>query len=127
MLFPRLLRLAITLAVCVGSQLGAANRSHLDPAVEKYLQPLLQTNNFSGVVLVAKGDEIIFQRGYGYASIEHGVPNSPATVFQIASLSKPFTAAAILVLAEQRKLDIRAPLNAIPPGYATGTRCVRPR
>ena len=90
--------------------------------VDAYLQPLLRTNNFSGVVLVAEADRIVFQKGYGHASIEHQVPNSPATVFQIASVSKPFTSAAIMLLKEQGKIDLHAPLTAVLPGYPSGNR-----
>lgn len=85
--------------------------------VDAYLAPLLRTNNFSGTVLVARGDEVVFHKGYGQASIEHGVRNTPATVFQIASVSKPFTSAAIMLLKDQGKLDLRAPLSAVLPGY----------
>jgi CubicO group peptidase (beta-lactamase class C family) len=89
----------------------------LEKQVDSYLAPLLATNNFSGTVLVAQGDKVVFQKGYGRASIEHDVPNSPSTVFQIASVSKPFTAAAIMLLSEQGKVDLKAPLSVILPDY----------
>lgn len=109
-------------ALAVGAPAAATDRAHLERDIDAYLQPLLRTNNFSGVVLVAEGDRIVFQKGYGYASIEHQVANRPATVFQIASLSKPFTAAAILLLSEQGRIDLRAPLSAVLPGYPNGDR-----
>lgn len=101
---------------------AAAGPSHLEQRVQDYLEPLLKTNNFSGVILVAQGDRIILQKGYGHASIEHQVPNSPETVFQIASVSKPFTAAAVMLLNEQGKIDVRAPLSAILPNYPNGEK-----
>jgi CubicO group peptidase (beta-lactamase class C family) len=124
MSFPPLWKLiACLVALCApGPAAAAAGASHLEKRVTEYLEPLLQTNNFSGVILVAKGDRILLQKGYGFASIEHQVPNSPATVFQIASLSKPFTAAAIMLLQEQGKLDLRAPLHAVLPGYPNGDK-----
>lgn len=100
---------------------AAANPS-LEQQVDGYLQPLLKTNNFSGVILVAKGDRTVLQKGYGDASIEHRVPNGPASVFQVASVSKPFTSAAIMLLAEEGKIDLHAPLTAILPGYPNGDR-----
>jgi CubicO group peptidase (beta-lactamase class C family) len=117
-----LVKLACLAALVVGPQAAAANGPRLEPQIQRYLQPLLDTKNFSGVVLVAKGDRIIFQRGYGQASIEHDVPNGPATVFQVASLSKPFTAAAILLLAEQGKINIMASLEDVLPGYPQGEK-----
>ena len=94
----------------------------LTQGVDAYLAPLLGTNNFSGVVLVTKGDQVVFGKGYGFANLEHRVSNDPATVFQIASVSKPFTAAAVLLLAEQGRIDLKAPLSAILPDYPHGDR-----
>jgi CubicO group peptidase (beta-lactamase class C family) len=94
----------------------------LEPAISAYLDPLLKTNNFAGVILVAKGDRILFAKGYGYADIEQRVPNDPGTSFQIASVSKPFTAAAMMRLAEQGRIDLRAPLARILPDYPNGSR-----
>ena len=93
-----------------------------EAAITGYLDPLLKTNNFSGVILVAKGDRILFAKGYGYADIEQGVPNSPDTLFQIASVSKPFTAAAIMRLAEQGRIDVGAPLARVLPDYPNGSK-----
>ena len=94
----------------------------LEPAITGYLDPLLKTNNFSGVILVAKGDRILFAKGYGYADIEQRVPNSPDTLFQIASVSKPFTAAAIMRLAEQSRIDLHAPLARVLPDYPNSSK-----
>lgn len=122
--FRRLSTLAACLAALTGTAAAAqaADRPRLEEQVDAYLQPLLRTNNFSGVILVAAGDRIVLHKAYGQASIEHQVPNRPETRFQIASVSKPFTAAAILRLAEQGRLDLRAPLNAVLPGYPNGER-----
>ncbi|MCP5101030.1 MAG: beta-lactamase family protein [Chloroflexi bacterium] len=69
-------------------------------------------------VAVVKDGEIIFKRGYGLANVEHSIPNSPATVFNIGSESKQFTAMAILLLANRGKLsldnDIRLHLPEAP-------------
>jgi CubicO group peptidase (beta-lactamase class C family) len=94
----------------------------LEPAISAYLDPLLKTNNFSGVILVARGDQVLFTKGYGYADIDQRVPNGPLTVFQIASVSKPFTAAAIMRLVEQGKIDLRAPLTRVLPDYPNGAK-----
>jgi CubicO group peptidase (beta-lactamase class C family) len=92
----------------------------LEPAIAAYLDPLLKTHNFSGVILVAEGERILFEKGYGHANVEQGVSNTPATLFQVASVSKPFTAAAILLLAEGGKVDLRAPVTRILPDYPNG-------
>lgn len=60
---------------------------------------------------VTKDGAIIYKRGYGMADLEHDVPNSPRTVFHVASVSKQFTAAAIALLAQDRKLSLDDPVR----------------
>ncbi|KQO02344.1 serine hydrolase [Stenotrophomonas sp. Leaf70] len=62
-------------------------------------------------VLVLKDGQPVFRRGYGLAVVEDGTPVSPATNFRLASVSKQFTAAAVLLLAEDGKLSIDDPLK----------------
>jgi CubicO group peptidase (beta-lactamase class C family) len=47
---------------------------------------------FSGSVLVARGDDVVFSGGYGYADIERGIRNDVETQYRIGSVTKPFTA-----------------------------------
>lgn len=65
---------------------------------------------FSGAVLVARRGEILLSKGYLYANWELESPNTPQTKFRIASLTKAFTAAAILQLQEQGKLSVQDPI-----------------
>lgn len=60
---------------------------------------------FSGVVLLRRGDTVLLERAYGFADREQAAPNTRATCFQIASLSKQF-AAAVLLLQEQAMLSV---------------------
>lgn len=68
---------------------ATAERSEasLETEVDRYLQPYLDTGNFSGSVLIARGGEILLSKAYGSASLEHGVRNAPKTVFHLASVS----------------------------------------
>ena len=59
-----------------------------------------------GSVLVAREGKVIFNQSYGMANLEWNVPNSPTTRFNIASMTKQLTAAAILVLEDRGKLKI---------------------
>lgn len=83
------------------------------------LQALFQPwsrNDAPGLVIgVAIGGVPIFRRGFGLASVEHGTANTPATRMRIASTSKHFTALAALLLTEEGKLDIDAPLRRYLP------------
>ncbi|WP_417201378.1 serine hydrolase [Bizionia sp.] len=71
--------------------------------IDVYLEAS-ETNGFSGVVLVAKQGEVMLSKGYGWADRKNKIPNSPATVFNIGSVTKQFTASAILKLVEQGKM-----------------------
>ncbi|WP_350110203.1 serine hydrolase domain-containing protein, partial [Fulvivirga sp.] len=71
--------------------------------IDSYLA-LSVKKGFSGSVLVAKKGEIILSKGYGWADRENKIPNSPSTVFNIGSVTKQFTASAILKLVEQGKI-----------------------
>jgi CubicO group peptidase (beta-lactamase class C family) len=75
-------------------------------------------------VAVARGDQLIFERGYGIADLEWNVPVDASTIFRIGSTTKQFTAAAILKLAEQGKLGLDDPLSRYVPEFDTGGRAV---
>lgn len=72
--------------------------------IESYLEKL-EKIGYSGAVLVAIDGKPVISRGYGYADVERKIRNSPATVFDIGSVTKQFTAAAILKLEMQGKLS----------------------
>lgn len=65
---------------------------------------------------VVQGGDLVALRHAGLASIEHAVPLGPETRFRIASVSKQFTCAAVLLLAERGLLDIAAPVRTLVPG-----------
>jgi CubicO group peptidase (beta-lactamase class C family) len=94
----------------------------LGPRIETYVAPYVRTNNFSGVIFVAKGSQVQFRKGYGHAVREFDVPVTPETKFHIASMSKTFTAAAIMLLEQQGKLLTSDPLTKYIPDYPTGDR-----
>ncbi len=71
----------------------------------------LERLGLAGVVLVARADTPIFAAGYGMADREAGIPWSPGTVSTIGSITKQFTAAAIMRLAGEGKLSVEDPLG----------------
>lgn len=98
------------------------SNSELRGQLEAYLQPFVSTGNFSGAVLVVRKGHTILRSGYGKASYQLDVPNTPETRFHIASVSKPFTAAAILQLQEQGKLTVTDPVARYVPDFPNGSR-----
>src|SRR5688572_19591256 len=66
----------------------------------------VSTSRFMGTALVAKDTEVLFDRSFGWANLEWDIANSPTTKFRIGSVTKQFTAAAILLLEERGKLTL---------------------
>jgi CubicO group peptidase (beta-lactamase class C family) len=80
-------------------------KGELGAKVDEYLERLAGFG-FSGAILAAKDGEIILSKGYGLANREQGIPFTPDTVSTIGSITKQFTAAAILKLEMQGKLRV---------------------
>ncbi|WP_295791968.1 serine hydrolase [Mucilaginibacter sp.] len=111
--------LILSLFGLVQIELVSAQKNY--PAMlNKYMQAQVNANDFSGAVLVAYKGNIIYKKGFGYADREWKLINTTDTKFQICSLTKQFTAAAILQLAEQRRLNLYDKLSAYFPGYPKG-------
>jgi CubicO group peptidase (beta-lactamase class C family) len=72
--------------------------------MEEVIQSYVSSNQFMGAILVARNDQILLDKGYGYANLEWQVPNSPDTKFRLGSITKQFTAACVLLLEERGKL-----------------------
>jgi len=75
--------------------------------VDKYLNTAVETGKFSGSVLIARNGKVLVRKGYGLANRELNVPNTPQMKFRIGSLSKQFTAMAIMILQERGKLSVQ--------------------
>jgi len=85
-------------------------QNDLESQIDTYFRRLVY-RGFSGAALVAKNDEIVLHSGYGLAQDQNGTPVTPDTVFDIGSLSKQFTAAAILHLEMRGLLDVNDPIS----------------
>ena len=70
----------------------------------------------AAILLVKKG-QVLYRKGTGLANLEHQVPLTPDMPFRLASLTKPFTSTAILMLVETGKLALTDPLNSLLPDY----------
>jgi CubicO group peptidase (beta-lactamase class C family) len=72
--------------------------------MEEVIHSKVSSNKFMGSILVARNDQILLDKGYGYANLEWQVPNSPDAKFRLGSITKQITAACILLLEERGKL-----------------------
>ncbi|WP_419210900.1 serine hydrolase domain-containing protein [Maribacter sp. X9] len=87
-----------------------------DVQIEKFLNSLDATI-FSGAVLVAHNDKIIAKKAYGLASMEYNTKNKVDTKFNIASITKLFTAVATLQLYENQLVELDVPIGKYLPDY----------
>ena len=91
------------------------SKSDLSSKVDTYMQALVTLDRFSGSILIAREGEVLLSKGYGLANREHGVLNTPQTKFRLGSVTKQFTAMAILILQDQGKLQVREPISKVLP------------
>jgi CubicO group peptidase (beta-lactamase class C family) len=68
-------------------------------------------------VAAARGGQILFAAGYGLADLENGVPATPATIYHFGSITKPFTAAAVVQLVEAGKIRLDDEITRFLPSY----------
>jgi len=95
--------------------LSVSANSDLEQTLDTHINSYVQQQDFQGQVLIAKGQELLFERTYGYADIKKQRHNQPQTQFLIGSLTKSFTAVAVMQLWQQGKLDLHKPLSFYLP------------
>jgi CubicO group peptidase (beta-lactamase class C family) len=106
----RTIRRAIVLLFVATSCL-AQDLERMDDVVQSYVRD----KTFMGTVLVARGNDVILNRGYGSANLEWDIANTPTTKFRLGSITKQFTAASILLLEERGKLTVDDPISKYIP------------
>ena len=80
--------------------------STLTQKVDAIFSPWDKTISPGGSLAIIQDGEIVYKRGYGMANLEYGIPNTPSTIFHIASISKHFAAMAVVLLAKEGKLSL---------------------
>ncbi len=116
---PVLARLLVLLAIAA----PAAAQAPAPPAdarvarIDSLVRAFHAVGRFSGAVLVGEGGRVLFEGGAGEANREWHLPNGPAVRFRIASTTKQFTAALVLQLWEEGRLELDAPVGRYLPEY----------
>lgn len=87
------------------------SETELIRTLQEKVDDLCQRGIFSGALLVARGDQVLFERACGEASKTWHVPNNPDTKFNLGSMNKMFTATAVMQLVEQGKLRLDDPVS----------------
>ncbi|WP_028772702.1 serine hydrolase domain-containing protein [Shewanella waksmanii] len=83
--------------------------------LNQHIQHYVEDEKFQGAVLLAQQGKVLFKQAYGYADIENEIPNTTQHQFLIGSMTKSFTAVAVMRLVEQNKLDLHAPIATYIP------------
>jgi D-alanyl-D-alanine carboxypeptidase len=120
---PRILALLAVLQFSLTRAAGAEpNRDSHAPksfdlkAIDEYVAGQVQERGFVGLSLAILQDgKIVFAKGYGKSSLKDGTPVEPTTAFGVGSITKQFTSASILLLAEEGKLSVRDPVAKYYP------------
>ncbi|MES2684524.1 MAG: serine hydrolase domain-containing protein [Pseudomonadota bacterium] len=86
--------------------------------LDTLFQPWNRSDAPGLVIGVAHRGLPIYRRGFGLASVEHGTANTPTTKMRIGSTSKHFAALSVLLLAEEGRVDVDAPLRAVLPAFS---------
>jgi len=89
------------------------------PEIDTLMREQIKADEPGAAVAVVVDGAVIHQQGYGLADLEWGIPIAPDTVFRLASITKQFTATAIMLLAEAGKLGVDDPLTKFLPTYPT--------
>ncbi len=128
----RLAALVLTTPLAVGAQSppaasrAAAPRAHrtLEQGVDSIIREALQIPVAGIAVAVRRGDRVLLEKGYGTADLERRVAVTPRTVFEIGSITKQFTATAVVQLAERGRLRLDDSIAQYLPALAARARGV---
>ena len=102
----KLKRSLVISALCVAAVAATKDSEQaLTARMDQVVHYFADDGLFSGTLLVARGDQIVFHKAYGYANYEWKIPNTLDTRFRIGSLTKQFTAAGILLLEQRGRLE----------------------
>jgi CubicO group peptidase (beta-lactamase class C family) len=102
---------------------GADVKAPLPPPerlVDSLFNSLIKADSPGAAVLVARDGHVLFEKGYGLARVQEHVPAAPTTKFRIGSITKQFTAAAILKLQEEGRISVEDHLSKFYPDYPRG-------
>ena len=94
-----------------------ASARDIGAEIDAYLGAHTKLGDFSGSVLIAKQGRTVLRKGYGFADWEHDIANTPETKFRLGSITKQFTATAIMLLQERGSLRVEDSIRTYMPDF----------
>lgn len=119
---------AVALASCttappVPKQVTAGDYHYLQQYLSWYIPQQMKRYHVPGVsIAVVDNQRLIWAKGFGYANREKRIPAGAETVYQVGSISKLFTATAVMQLVDRGKINLDAPIRTYLPGFAMKSR-----
>ena len=108
--------IVIPFLLCAAASVASAQTA---PAIDQLFRAAAKPNEPGLAVIVVRKGEILHRSAYGMANVELGVALQPDHVLRIGSVTKQFTSAAIMMLAEEGKLAVTDPITTFLPDYPT--------
>jgi len=114
--------LALVLSSCspIGKQ--SLDQLSIEDRLDDLFTRYADSGEFSGSALVARGDQILLRRGYGFANREEQIPNAPDTQFHIQSIAKLYTYASVLMEVKAGRVLPDDPIQRYIPGFPDGDK-----
>jgi len=111
--------LILVLALILNTSAQQRDLKELETECDRMLSEQFKADEPGSSVLIARNGKIIYKKAFGMADLELNVPMRTDNVFRIGSITKQFTAVAVLQLMEQGKLDLQDDITKYIPGYSS--------
>lgn len=109
------MRALIPLLVAALTAMTANAQKNYTAAIDSFMQSQVQVRGFNGNVLVARSGKVLYQKSFGYSNFDAKTPLDENSLFELASVSKQFTAVGILLLKDEGRLSLSDTLRKFFP------------
>jgi CubicO group peptidase (beta-lactamase class C family) len=125
---PATFLLIVGLPVSIHIRARPIDQKSFAESLDRYVTQQLRDRHIASAgVAVVQGNKVLVQKGYGWADLERPLKATPETLYQIGSLTKPFTALAVLLLAEEGKIRLDEPVSYHLPELPQECRAITVR
>ena len=107
----------ILLVFCAAFATACGTKSTVEGPLDALFSEMFPADGPGAQVVITKGGEIVYDKGFGIADMETGAPISDSTMFNICSVSKQFSAVALFILAEEGKISLDDPVSKYFPEF----------